>query len=80
MISPTSEVTRLVEAWVSPEMRAPLSQYLQGDNRPALDAGEGRQSFWLHVADHFNNPAVVFEPFVDLQVQILGPSVFYYSA
>ena len=64
-ISPTSEVTRLVEVWVSPEMRAPLSQHLQGDNRPAMDAGDGRQTFWLHVAANFNNPEAVFEPWVD---------------
>ena len=45
-ISPTSEVTRLVEVWASPEMRAPLAQHHQGENMPALDAGDGWQSFW----------------------------------
>lgn len=64
-ISPTSEITRLVEVWVAPEMRAALSQHLQGDTRDALDADAGRQVFWLKLAEHFNNPDVVFEPYSD---------------
>ena len=35
-IAPTSEITRLVEVWVCPEMRSHLSQWLQGDTRPAI--------------------------------------------
>jgi len=49
-ISPTSEITRLVHVWASPEMRSHLSQHLQGDSRPAMDAGDGRQTFWMHIS------------------------------
>ena len=62
MITPTSEHTRLVEVWISPDQRCHLSQWLQGDNRPALDAGDGRKSFWLKVADIFNDPENDFQP------------------
>ena len=64
-ITPTLEHTRLVEVWVSPDLRCHLSQWLQGDNRPALDAGDGRKTFWIKVADIFNNPENDFQPFED---------------
>ncbi len=63
--TPTSEHTRLVEVWISPDLRCHLSRWLQGDNRPALDAGDGRKTFWIKVADIFNNPENDFQPFED---------------
>ena len=64
-ITPTSEHTRLVEVWISPHLRCHLSQWLQGDSRPAMDAGDGRKSFWMKVAEIFNDPENDFEPFED---------------
>eukprot|EP00951_Prasinocladus_malaysianus_P020851 scaffold171517_cov20-Prasinocladus_malaysianus.AAC.1 len=64
-ISPTSELTRLVEVYCSPDLRPHLSQHLQGDERPALDDGTGRKTFWLHVAELFNQVDQPFEPFTD---------------